>query len=333
MPPWWLRRPLSITAWLILSTVCVLLWPVLAGIAQVIGALTGDRRLAIMTRIFLTYFGRELMTLVTCGFLWLLSGAGLFMRTGWMQALHWRLLRWFVGGIADATIGELGIQVREDASQEADRALADDGPLIVFSRHAGPGDTILLIDRLLTHFDRRPSVVFKEAIALDPSIDLIAHRLPHALLDLDDRAECEARIARTTRALGERGVLLLFPEGGNFTPERRRSALSSLRRRGRWEAVRRGEQLEHVLPPKPSGALTALASNPTAGVIFAAHTGLGLAAYPREIWRELPVGGTLYTRMWFVPRSEVPEDEDERSKWLNDWWQLIDNWIEGRHLE
>jgi hypothetical protein len=94
--------------------------------------------------------------------------------------------------------------------------------------HAGPGDTILLIDRLLTRFDRFPSVVFKQSIAIDPCVDLIGHRLPHSALDTSDKEACEGQIEKVAAGLGSRGVLLLFPEGGNFTAERRRRAVRKL---------------------------------------------------------------------------------------------------------
>lgn len=46
-------------------------------------------------------------------------------------------------------------------------------------------------------------------------------------------------------------------------------------------------------------------------MVFAAHTGLGLAAYPREIWRDLPVNRTLRTQMWLVSRTDIPHAEDD----------------------
>jgi 1-acyl-sn-glycerol-3-phosphate acyltransferase len=334
MPPAPLRRPVSITLWLSLSVVVLVLSPVLVGVAEAVALVTRDRRLALMTRIVLAYFARELATLVACGLIWLLAGGGLQMGSRRIQALHWRLLRWFVGGIAASVRKRLDIEIAEEPDSEpAAAALRGDGAVFVLSRHAGPADTILLIDRLLTHFGRRPSVVFKETIVLDPSIDLIAHRLPHAVLDVDDPAACETRIARTAAALGPRGALLMFPEGGNFTPERRRRALRSLRRRGHTRAARAGERMEHVLPPRPSGTVVALRANRGADVVFAAHTGLGLAAYPLEIWRNLPVGRTLRTRMWFVPRGEVPIGEEEVAEWLNAWWARLDEWIGARGEE
>jgi hypothetical protein len=250
------------------------------------------------------------------------------MHTERFQRLHWQLLRWLVHGIAAIGLSLLDIDTTEALPPDAAHALRAEKPLIIFSRHAGPGDTVLLIDRLLSRFDRRPSVVLQEALVLDPSVDLITYRLPHAVLDTDEREQSLAELETVTAELGPRGVLLLFPEGGNYTPVRRRSTLIKLRRKGEDLEAERAEQLSHVLPPRPSGALAALRGGPGADVIFAAHTGLGLAAYPREIWRDMPVGKTLRTRMWLVPAAEVPADADEQVTWLNHWWQQIDEWIE-----
>ena len=101
--------------------------------------------------------------------------------------MHVALLRWFVHAFAVRWVSLLEINVAQEHGTEAIEVLEADGPLLFFSRHAGPGDTILLIDRLLTRFDRAPSVVLKESVAIDPSVDLIAHRLPHAVLDTSDK--------------------------------------------------------------------------------------------------------------------------------------------------
>jgi 1-acyl-sn-glycerol-3-phosphate acyltransferase len=256
------------------------------------------------------------------------------MHSAGIQAFHWRLLRWFVRGVAASVQRTLQISVAEEpASAAAAAKLRGEEPVLVLSRHAGPADTILLIDRLLSHFDRRPSVVLKDAVALEPAVDLISHRLPHAVLDPDDPEGCRERITATAAALGGRGALLLFPEGGNFTPERRRRALASLRRHRRFDSVHAGERMPHVLPPRPAGTVAALHGSPETDVIFLAHTGLGLAAYPLEIWRRLPVGQTLTTRMWLVPRAEIPTGEDEIAGWLTNWWRRIDSWIDGHGEE
>ena len=137
-----------------------------------------------------------------------------------------------------------------------------------------------------------------------------------------------AVIERVTARLGRRGALLLFPEGGNYTPERKRSTLRRLWLKGRRRSVAKAEQMPHLLPPQPTGALAALRANPHADVVFAAHTGLGLAAYPPDIWRDMPIGRALHTRMWLVRAQDVPDSPDDQITWLYDWWKRIDDWID-----
>jgi 1-acyl-sn-glycerol-3-phosphate acyltransferase len=333
MPPKGIRRPVTVTLWLIVSTLTVLASPLLLTLGALLSRLTGRRQPLIAARLVLAYFSYELGGLLRCGALWLAAGAGRLVSRPRFQRLHWELLKWFIAGLARAGRAALDIDVRPDPTPDAARALDSDRPLIILSRHAGPGDTILIIDELMSRYDRRPSVVFKEAIALDPCVDLLAHRLPHAMLDTADREECQTRIEEVTQALAPRGALLLFPEGGNFTPERRRSAVERLRRKGRRRSAERAAGMPHVLPPHPTGALAALAAHDGADVVFAAHTGLGLAAYLPQWWRDMPIGRTLHTRMWLVPSDEIPPDPDDQVNWLYDWWKRIDEWIAAQGTE
>ncbi|HKO28352.1 MAG TPA: 1-acyl-sn-glycerol-3-phosphate acyltransferase, partial [Solirubrobacteraceae bacterium] len=321
------------TVWLVVSAACVLASPLLLAIGMAASALTGRRQPTVIARLIVTYFAHELGALVACGALWLGAGAGRQIDTPRSQRRHWRLVQWFFGGLAASGRNILEIDVRPDPSPDAVRALESDQPVLVFSRHAGPGDTIFIVDELVSRFERRPSVVFKESLAIDPSVDLLAHRLPQAMLDTSDREACEARIGELTAELGPRGTLLLFPEGGNFTSERRRSALRHLWREGRRRSAERAEDMPHVLPPQPGGALAALRAGGDHDVVFAAHTGLGLAAYPGQFWRDMPIGRTLHTRMWLVPAADVPASDDERVSWLYDWWKRIDDWIAEQQQE
>lgn len=330
MPPASIRRPLTVTAWLLVSIVCAIASPLLLALGALAAAISRRPSPRILARLVVVYFTRELAVLIGCGALWLLTAGGRRIDSPRSQRLHWRLLEWLVGELAAAARTSLQIGVSEDPSAEAAGALRADGPLIIFSRHAGPGDSVFIIDQLFSRYRRRPSVVFKEMLAIDPCIDLLAHRLPHAMLDTSDRDESETQIGRVTARLGPRGALLLFPEGGNFTPERRRSALRSLRRKGKHRSADKAEGMAHVLPPQPIGALTALRANPSTDVIFAAHTGLGLAAYPRELWRHPPIGRTLYTKMWLVSARDIPAQSDDQINWLYDWWKRIDDWVDTR---
>jgi hypothetical protein len=330
MPPRRLRRPLTVTAWSAVAVTCVVLSPALLLLAWLASTLSGRPQPMVFARLIVAYLTQTVLVLAACGLLWVVSAGGRLIDTPRFQLAHWRLLRWFAGRLATAVRSALQIDEQPDDSNEAEAVLRSDGPVLVFSRHAGPGDTFLILDRLMSQFDRRTSVVLKDTWALEPSVDLLAHRLPHAMLDTSDREESVRQIETVAGELGRRGALLLFPEGGNFTPERRRKVLASLRRKGRRRAAARAQQMSNVLPPRPTGALAAIRGNQKADVIFAAHTGLGLAAYPGQLWRDLPIGRTLRTRMWHVPSVDIPADSDEQVAWLNRWWLRIDDWIEAQ---
>ena len=333
MPPAPIRRPLTVTTWLVVSTVYLTISPLVLLVALIAARVARRPQPLLVGRLVTAYFARELGVLLACGALWLWSGFGLRMRAPSMQERHYRLLRWFVHGLVEQALGLLDIELSPEPTAEVRAALERDRPLLVFSRHAGPGDTLLLVDLLLTTYGRLPSVVFKDALTIDPSVDLIAYRLPHAVLDTSDREGCEDRIAEVSAGLAPRGALLLFPEGGNFTAQRRGRALRKLWRKGRVREAAAGAEMSHVLPPHPGGALAAFRGNPGADVVFAAHTGLGLAAFPGEVWEKTPIGKTFQSRMWLAPGSQRPTDSDEQVQWLYSWWKRLDDWLEARGEE
>lgn len=333
MPPAGVRRPLTVTTWLVVSGVCLLLSPLLLVAAALASAILRRPQPLMFTRFALAYFARELGGLVACGALWVMSGFGARIRAPRFRRLHYRLLNWYVHGLARRVRELLDIDVEVEVSDDVAQALRRDRPLVFLSRHAGPGDTLLLVDLLQTGYDRLPSVVFKDTLAIDPCVDLVGHRLPHAILDTSDRVQCEVRIREVTANLGPRGVLVLFPEGGNVTAERRERALRRLWRKGRRRQAEAARRMTHVMPPQPMGTLAALAANREADVIFGAHTGLGLAAFPRELWRRTPIGQTLKERMWLVPAAERPQDPERQVEWLCEWWRRIDQWVDAQGEE
>ncbi len=333
MPPALLRRPVTVTVWLVMSVVVLVLSPVILLAGAVGAAILGRPQPRVMAQVIVSYFARELVVLLAAGALWVASGFGHAIGSARFQRLHLRLLRWFVRAAAERFTTLLDLEVAPQPSGEAAAALASDRPLLFFSRHAGPGDTVLLVDLLIRRYERNPSLVFKQTLAIDPCVDLLGHRLPHAILDRTKGEECEARIAEVSGELGPRGVLILFPEGGNFTPERRRRALRHLWRHRRTREAAAGERMVHVMPPHVAGAIAAMRGNPEADVVFGAHTGLGLGAFAGDLWRELPLGRTLTTRMWLAPAAERPTDPDEQAAWLTGWWKRLDEWIEREGQE
>jgi 1-acyl-sn-glycerol-3-phosphate acyltransferase len=299
MPPAAVRRPVTVT---------VATSPLLLALAALVTSVTGRPQVLIFTRLAIVYFALEFTVLIACGALWLAACGGLLIRTPLFQRLHMILLRKFVHAFTVRWISLLEIEIDDEQSSAGSRALTADGPLLFFSRHAGPGDTILLIDALLTRYARLPSVVLKQSVAIDPCVDLIAHRLPHAVLDTTDPEACEARIEMVAAGLGERGVLLLFP--------------------GQHREAARAAHMKHVMAPRPGGALAALRGNPGAEVVFGAHSGLGLGAFPRQVWDQSPLCRRFTSVQWLVPVSERPADPDDQIVWLYNWWKRLDDWVE-----
>jgi len=333
MPRAAIRRPVTITTWVVLSIVVLALSPLLYAAGALAAAILRRPQPLLLVRFAIAYFALELRILCWCGVLWIASGFGAQIRSPRFRALHYKLVRTFVCTLAHRLRSLLDIDIDPEMPGDVQRALEADQPLLFFSRHAGPGDTLLLVDLLLRVYDRLPSAVFKDTLAIDPCIDLVGHRLPQAILDTSDREESEERIEEVARSLGPRGILVLFPEGGNFTPERRGRALRKLWRKGRRRAARQAREMEHVMPPQPTGACAAMRGQPDAGVIFSAHTGLGLAAFPKEIWRHTPIGGTLHTQMWLARAADRPADSEEQIEWLYGWWQRIDDWLDEQGEE
>ncbi|MET9079955.1 1-acyl-sn-glycerol-3-phosphate acyltransferase [Streptomyces sp. NPDC004232] len=217
----------------------------------------------------------------------------------------------------------LQVEVRPPPPGETGHAVV---PVLVFVRHAGVGDSFLLLQILLSQAGLRPHTVLKRSLRADPALDVLIGRVPHCFLPpLDGRAE--DAIGDLAARLGPGDALVIFPEGGNFTPRRRRRAIASLRRRGLPRRASRAEQMRHVLPPLDAGALAAIAAAPAADVVFVAHTGLDVVHSARTVWSRLPLRDGVRARWWRIPASRVPLGDDARSEWLLTQWARVDRWI------
>jgi 1-acyl-sn-glycerol-3-phosphate acyltransferase len=139
--------------------------------------------------------------------------------------------------------------------------------------------------------------------------------------------DIEHHIEELARGLDEDDAFVIFPEGGNFTPERRQRGIDRLRRLGLERMAERAEARTPVLAPRPGGFLAALDGAPDADVVLVAHTGLDHLLTIGDLWRELPMDKQIVMRWWQVPRDEIPADRDERIEWLFGWWERIDEWI------
>jgi 1-acyl-sn-glycerol-3-phosphate acyltransferase len=176
--------------------------------------------------------------------------------------------------------------------------------------------------------------VLKDLLQLDPAIDVLLNRVGASFVPSGGRGgdAVVAEIARLAQTATARDALVIFPEGGNFTPERRQRAIDKLNTIGRPDLAVRAERLTHLLPPKPLGVLTAIEHAPGATVVFVGHVGLEALSTARDIWRNLPMDHTITARTWRVEPEAIPP-HDEREHWLYERWEAIDDWIDASLVE
>ena len=205
-------------------------------------------------------------------------------------------------------------------------------PLLVFCRHAGPGDSFTLMYALMHWYGREPRVVLKETLAWDPALGRAAHPAaePVHLRQARGRGrDVEAEVGDLARNLDENDAFVIFPEGGNFTPRatgaRDRAAATGSGMHGMAE---RAEEMINVLAPRPGGVLAALDAAPEADVLLVAHTGLDHVVTIADVWHSLPMDKRLLMGWWRIPREEIPADREERIEWLFEWWRPVDEWVD-----
>jgi 1-acyl-sn-glycerol-3-phosphate acyltransferase len=279
----------------------------------------------------LVWLSLESVALLACLWLWVASGFGGRLRSETYQERHYALMRWFLAtlfGVA-TQVFRLKVEIEEPELTAAESAARLTRPVIVLSRHAGPGDSFLLVHHLLSRYRRRPRIVMKAMLQLDPGLDVVINRLPNAFVRAGRGAGVIREIERLAGGLGPTGALVIFPEGGNYTPRRRLRAIELLERRHLLEEAAQARKMQHLMAPRPGGALAAIAAAPEADVIFVAHTGLEDVITVGDVWRALPMEQALKARWWRVPAAEVPRRlaQQDQVRWLYDWWARIDAWI------
>jgi 1-acyl-sn-glycerol-3-phosphate acyltransferase len=336
VPPVLLRRAVTIPAvmvFMVLSVALLIVVTVLTGPVSL--CLRGRWRAVRLGSFLVVYLAAEIAALTGAFTVWIRCGPRSRRDARRYQELNFELIERLIARLYGAARHLFRLRVEVLADPRAVREAApgtSPGPVIILSRHAGPGDAFLLIYGLLAHARRRPLPVLKNTLALDPWIDVLFSRVPHCFIRPSPRAGDRAagQISDLAAGMGERDALVLFPEGGNFTVGRRLRAIGRLRRRGQPKRASQAARLEHVLPPRPAGVLAAIRAAPHADVAFVAHTGLDHMDSAATIWNGIPLDRPLRVTWWRVPARSMPADQDGRTQWLFAQWARIDAWIGGR---
>jgi 1-acyl-sn-glycerol-3-phosphate acyltransferase len=328
LPPKWVRRVvLAPLAW-VLILVLVAAMPAVLLIALLASPLGSGRRRGLRVLwMVAVYLALEAIALVVLFGLWIGSGFGWRLRGPGFQRLHYSLTGRYLRILYRQARWALHVKVAVVGANPDQ--VGPGHPVLVFCRHAGPGDSFLLVHALVNWFDREPRIVLKDTLQWDPVIDVLLNRLPSHFITVGGHGTTvETEIAALATGLDENDALVLFPEGGNFTPDRRLRAIERLHKLGLHAMAERAERMRHVLAPRPGGTLAALDAAPEARVIWVAHTGVDRLLTVADVWRELPLDTTITMSWWAVDAADVPVGREERVEWLFEWWSKIDDWID-----
>ena len=328
LPPWWVRRGVLAPLMVAVAAVAVVTLPVTALLAVLLSVvLPGQRQrpLRVLTLV-VVYLALEAVGLVLLFVVWVISGFGWAIRRPTFERWHYDVVQVFLRTLYAVSQWVLYVRVEVEGP---DPAAYHGRPLIVCCRHAGPGDSFLLVHALTNWYAREPRIVLKETLRWDPAIDVVLSRLPSRFVSsrrLRSRP-AEEEIGDLATHLDDNDALVIFPEGGNFTEHRRARAIERLRREGFMDGAARAEAMRYVLAPKPGGVLAALDAAGEADVVWVAHTGTDHLMTVADVWRALPMDTVIRMRWWQVSPSDVPAGREARISWLFSWWERIDDWI------
>jgi hypothetical protein len=332
LPPKIVRRVVLAPLALALCLVLVALAPAFLIIAALIDLFVpgpGWRTLRLVA-FCVAYLIFEIAGIVWMFVLWVASGFGLRLRSERMQALHYGFMKWQLKQVNGAARAFFRLRIYIE-----DRPEPRPGPVLVFSRHAGPGNSLMLVGTLMIGYNRWPRIVMLAKLQWDPLYDALGNRLPNRFIQHNKTKShlyLEA-IADLASGMGERDAFVLFPEGHDFTRRLRLRAIAHLRGKGFHDEAQKAERMRNMLPPRHKGAMAAIRAAPQADIVFVAHTVLENIGSFRDLWRRIPFTTPIRSRYWRIPSSDVPEDEQELIDWLYGWWERIDAWIEARRHE
>ncbi len=332
LPPKWVRRTFIAPAIVIGVGAALLTLPVwLIAAAFLSRYVPGPWRILRIFWFLFLYLLVDATALVVMFILWVASGFGWKLRSPGFQRMHYRLLGLMLGLVIRTAKRTFRLTVEVVGAPPTTGSIRT-RPILVLSRHAGPGDSMLLMDALCNVYHRDPRIVLKEFLQWDPAVDVILNRLPASFIPAGRGGDAVIdAIDELARTMGIDDAFVIFPEGANYSVGRAERAIQKLRESGRPDLAERAAMLEQTLPPKPRGVMTALAAAPLGSdVFFVGHAGLEGFVTAGDIWRAIPMDTRVAVKIWHHSAESIP-GPDEQEAWLYDRWAEIDEWI-GGHL-
>ncbi len=331
LPPRIVRRLVIAPLVLVICLGLLALSPALLLIAFVADLLLpGNWRTTRLVAFALVYVVFEVVGLVIMFVLWVAAGFGTRLRTERWQERHYLFMARWLLSLYKAVSALFGLRINIE-----DRPQPQPGPVLVFCRHAGPGNSLLLVGTMMIAYNRRPRIVMLAKLQWDPLFDTMGNRLPNRFITHDKNSSDRyvGAIGELAENLGDRDAFVLFPEGRDFTQRLRLRAIDYLKNKGFLQHAEKAEQLTNVLPPRHRGPIAAITSAPHADVVFVAHSLLEDVGTFKDLWRRIPLTDPVDSRYWRICPEDVPKSEAEIIDWLYYWWEEIDTWIDEHKAE
>lgn len=318
-PTW--RRLMTISVYVLLWILLTVLAPIWIPVAFVIGIFRRASFIILrLLALFWVYFAVELMGLGAAGSIYLITLRNVERR----RELFFHLSCWWGSTLFRSICSLLSLS----ASIEGEDQILP-APVLVFIRHASIIDTILPVTFLSKPHGLQLRYVLKRELLVDPCVDVAGHVWPNYFIDRGGTAAEEiAGVRRLAEDLDGQGVLL-YPEGTRFTERKKKIALERLSKH-HPELLPMAESYTHCLPPKLGGALTLLDAAPDTDVLIVAHRGLEGLAEIVDLFGGTVVGTSVEIRVWRVPAADIPDEQQERSRWLFEWWKRVDDFVSSR---
>lgn len=323
------RRLVTVPVLFLAWALVVVAAPVAVMVAVVVDQI---RRVRGAPTVRLVAFALAYLTFEVLG---VLAAAALWVTRPWRPA-RWadrnhRLQQWWTARLVQAAGPVLGLGlVVEEPGAPGTVPLDGPGAVVVVSRHVSIVDALLPAYVLGVERGRRLRYVLTRGLRLDPCLDIVGHRLPnHFVARGEDAAREVAALEALATGMGPDDAAVIFPEGGLFSPSRRERAIRSLAERGspRLPVAR---SLRHLLAPRPAGTLALLRAAPQADVVVLGHHGIEPIASPGALWRNVPLAAPVRIRLERHDRAGLPTDDEGLTRWLDDRWAEVDEWLEQR---
>ena len=328
LPPRWVRRTVIAPLLPVLTVLLLLSLPITVLVAAVASTFLPGRWRGLRVLAFLLlYLIADTLAILWLFLLWVASGFGTRLDQPRWQDRHYGLMRSYLAVLVRGGTWVFRIGFDVDAEELRRVEGAADQSVLVFSRHAGIGDSFLLVNAVLQS-GRRPRIVLKSLLQWAPVIDIGLNRVPCFFVARGaPRGTGTHAIRGLADTMGPRDALIIFPEGQNYTPQRRLVSIDKLEEQGRHAEAEAAREMRHVLTPRSGGAIAALEGAPGADVAFVAHAGLEHFTSAVDLWRGIPLDSDLTVKAWRVPRVEIPRARDAQEAWLQWWWRRIDAWL------